>query len=285
VVAAIAGNATGTGGVLLGNGDGTFQKEVGYTFDGTLALTSLTAVDVNRDGKPDVLVTTQCRGSHYCSSTTGGVFVLLGNGDGTVQSAVSYSSGGQYPNSVTMGDVNGDGNSDIVVSNLCATGTNCSFSTGTIGVLLSRGDGTFQGPAIYHLKPRDIISAALGDVNGDGKLDMLENGGSGGSDVGVFINTLQVQTKTTLASSLDPSHVNQAVTFTATVTGLYAGKTTGSVTFKQGTIVLGTAPVVGGKATLTHVFTKAGTFSISGNFSGDSNNKASTAFVSQVVSP
>jgi hypothetical protein len=133
------------------------------------------------------------------------------------------------------------------------------------------------------LKLQIVLSAALADLNGDGKLDMVESGCCG--EVGVLINSLQVPTKTTLASSLDPSHVNQAVTFTATVTGLYAGKTTGSVTFEQGTTVLGTAPVVGGKATLTHVFTKAGEFSISGNFSGDSNNKASTAFVSQVVTP
>jgi hypothetical protein len=186
---------------------------------------------------------------------------------------------------VTMGDVNGDGNPDIVISNDYAIGTNCRAGNGNIGVLLSRGDGTFQGPAIYHLKPQTVLAGALGDVNGDRKLDMLESGCGSSCEVGVFINTLLVPTKTTLASSLDPSHVNQSVTFTATVTGLYAGKTTGSVTFKQGTIVLGTAPVVGGKATLTHVFTKAGQFSINGTFLGDSNNKASTVFVSQVVSP
>jgi hypothetical protein len=287
VVAGMVGGGTGTGRVLLGNGNGTFQKEVGYTFGGGGSVTSLTAVDVNQDGKPDVLVTSECQGANCQTSATGAVFVLLGNGDGTVQSAVSYLSGGELANSVTMGDVNGDGNPDIVVSNRCATSTNCSLGSGTIGVLLSKGDGTFQGPAIYHLKSQIVVSAALGDLNGDGKLDMLESGCGPGpcGEVGVFLNTLLVPTKTTLASSLDPSHVNQSVTFTATVTGLYAGKTTGSVTFKQGTTVLGTAPVVGGKATLTHVFAKSGTFSISGNFSGDSNNKASTGFVSQVVNP
>ena len=47
------------------------------------------------------------------------VSVLLGNGDGTFQTAVSYGTGGYQPYSVAVADVNGDGKPDLVVANWC----------------------------------------------------------------------------------------------------------------------------------------------------------------------
>ena len=87
----------------------------------------------------------------------------------------------------------------------------------------------------------------------------------------------------TLTSSLNPSFVNQTITFTAVVSG--SGATpTGSVTFEDGTTALGTVTLAKGKATLRHKFTASGTFSIVANYSGDSSyNAASSTPVSQVV--
>jgi hypothetical protein len=82
------GNANSVG-VLLGNGDGTFQTAVTYD-SGPSDPMGVVIADVNGDGKPDVLVV------NFCSSScaNGSVAVLLGNGDGTFKAAVSYSSGG-----------------------------------------------------------------------------------------------------------------------------------------------------------------------------------------------
>ena len=75
----------------------------------------------------------------------GSLSVLLGNGDGTFQTAVNYSSGDFGANSVVLADLNGDSRLDLAVSNLGP----CSFSPceiSSIGVLLGKGDGSFQAP-------------------------------------------------------------------------------------------------------------------------------------------
>ena len=107
----------GTVGVLLGNGDGTFQTAVTYGSGGYYA-DSVAVADVNGDGKPDLVVANACASSSNCANG-GSVGVLLGNGDGTFQAAVTYGSGGQYePDSVAVADVNGDGKPDLLVANV-----------------------------------------------------------------------------------------------------------------------------------------------------------------------
>lgn len=105
---------SGSVGVLLGNGDGTFKPAVAYGSGGYFD-TSVAVADVNGDGKPDLLVTSQCVSSSDCANSPVGV--LLGNGNGTFQSAVIYDSGGLLATSVAVADVNGDGKPDLLVTN------------------------------------------------------------------------------------------------------------------------------------------------------------------------
>jgi YVTN family beta-propeller protein len=89
--------------------------------------------------------------------------------------------------------------------------------------------------------------------------------------------------KVALTSSQNPSHVGQQVTFSATVSGILATPT-GSVTFKEGSTVLGTVPLVNGQASWTLTFTKTGTHSIFVRYLGDQNYLPRTsAAVKQVI--
>jgi hypothetical protein len=168
VVANVYQNDNDTNGgvsVLLGNGDGTFQAPVNYGSGGDRAL-SVAVSDVNGDGKMDLVVANDCpNNSNYCGvySYPGVVSVLLGNGDGTFQTAVSYGSGGDAAHSASVADVNGDGKLDIVVANL---------DSSTVGVLLGNGDGTFQSAMTYG-SAGGAWSVAIGDVNGDGQPDVV----------------------------------------------------------------------------------------------------------------
>jgi len=63
----------------------------------------------------------------------------------------------------------------------------------------------------------------------------------------------------------------------AIVTGQYGGTPTGSVTFKEGKKVLGTAQLVNAQTTLTTVFAKTGSFTIAVTYSGDANYISSTS--------
>jgi FG-GAP-like repeat/PASTA domain len=69
---------------------------------------------------------------------------------------------GDFPVSVAIGDLNGDGNRDVVTANRAAD---------TVSVLLNRGDGSFQAKVDYRtgLFP---TSVAIGDLNGDGRPDL-----------------------------------------------------------------------------------------------------------------
>jgi hypothetical protein len=155
--------------VRLGNADGSFQTPVTYTSGGLFAV-AVSVADVNGDGKPDLLVVNLCTTDPSC--ITGTVGVLLGNGDGTFQTAVAYSSGGTDPVAVAVGDINGDGKPDALVLNPCGPTTNC-HSGGTVGVLLGNGDGTFQAAQLFNTGGFHAATLALSDLNADGKPDVV----------------------------------------------------------------------------------------------------------------
>ncbi len=188
--------STGSVGVLLGNGDGTFKKVRTYSSGAASVFGSHVAVgDLNGDGKLDLAVATTGSG---CGSgcPPGLVAILLGNGDGSFKKAKTYATGGfDAIGWVEIADVNGDKKPDLVVANYCAT--ECSYPPveGSVGVLLGKGDGTFKAVKTYPSGGDGAVSAAVADLNKDGKADILVANcgpeacgpGSPGGNVGVLI--------------------------------------------------------------------------------------------------
>jgi FG-GAP repeat. len=153
--------------VLLGNGDGTLQSDVEYAIrpsDAFRVAIDLAIGDLNGDGKPDLV--TANFGTHA------DVSVLLGNGDGTFQSHVEYPVEGDTAllTGVAVADLNGDGKLDLLVtSNI----TDSSTEHGNLSVLSGRGDGTFPTSTQLSVGNDIPLDATIGDLNGDGKLDVV----------------------------------------------------------------------------------------------------------------
>lgn len=119
---------------------------------------------MNGDGHPDLVVVNGY--DNNCGPAN--VAVFLGKGDGTFQNPADYD-GPYEASSVVIGDVNGDGHLDLVVSSACD-----DFCRDSVGVMPGNGDGTFQLPVNFY--PGGYLRAsraAIGDVNRDGKPDLV----------------------------------------------------------------------------------------------------------------
>jgi hypothetical protein len=137
--------------VLLGNGDGTFQRQIEFAAGSTPV--GVVTGDFNRDGKLDLAAI-----NYYDNKLS----VLLGNGDGTFQNYVQYPVGSN-PYGIEVADLNGDGILDLVTNN---------YNGNSVSVLLGKGDGTFK-PQRQFAIGGNPVSGTVADLNGDGKLDLL----------------------------------------------------------------------------------------------------------------
>src|SRR5579872_2634610 len=151
LVVSNSGDPTSNVGVLLGNGDGTFQAEKTSPLPGKASALSI--ADLNHDGKQDLVVVL---------NSVNRVATLLGDGNGVFTLKGQYAAGAG-PVSVVTGDLNGDGNVDVAVVNQSAA---------TLGILLGTGDGTLQ-PQVAYATPNQPTVVVAGDFNGDSKLDLL----------------------------------------------------------------------------------------------------------------
>jgi hypothetical protein len=144
----------------------TFMAPVDYTVGSNPQ--AVAAADFTNNGIDDLVT---------CSSSDSTVSILMGNGNGTFQPAHAFATGAN-PTSVTVGDLTGNGMLDIVTGNR-------GYSTNgpSVSVLMGNGDGTFQAPITFALTNlrNDGVSVAIGDMNHDGRLDLVVAGDANAS--------------------------------------------------------------------------------------------------------
>ncbi len=149
-----------------GNANGTFAAGVNFDFIPS-GFVLVTSSDVDQDGDID-LVSTDAGGlARYA--------VLINNGDGTFgRDDATHSNISAY--APTLGDVNGDGDPDLIIGG----------NSGTISIF-SGGTGVSFGFTPVNLTGSGAVSAtAVGDLNGDGDADIVAING-GASSVGIFL--------------------------------------------------------------------------------------------------
>jgi hypothetical protein len=151
--------------VLLGKGDGTFQTAANYPYSiGVQQPVGLTVGDFDGDGNADLAVVS------YDTFQNGGVSIMRGNGDGTLQPPGPLITVGAFPRFAAAADFNGDGILDLAVTN---------YNDNTVSILLGRGDLTFESHVDYAAGSNPVKPVPV-DLNNDGNLDIAVTDQGGG---------------------------------------------------------------------------------------------------------
>jgi hypothetical protein len=160
LIGTIVTNTTTEISFFHGNGDGTFSAPP-TSYSITQSLNQILAADLNGDGKLDLITLQSQRNT---GSATYQFTVMLGNGDGTFQTAVNY----------PIGSVSGSGNtSGILLDDFASNGkldVACPNNTNT-AIVPGNGDGTFDLANIATV-PGTSLFLVAGDYNNDGKVDL-----------------------------------------------------------------------------------------------------------------
>lgn len=140
--------------ILFGNGNSGFSGQTDFATS-VVNSQGLTAGDLNSDGKPDLVV----------SSNPGGIFsVLLNDGAGGFGAPTVYTlnTNAGWNSIATIGDFTGDGKVDLIVAN---------YMRDTLALLPGNGAGVFGAPTFVNVA-QGPSSLATADFNGDGLLDV-----------------------------------------------------------------------------------------------------------------
>jgi hypothetical protein len=243
----VVGTDDGTVSVFAGNGDGTFAAPVTLSTVTNAGLDAITVADFNGDGHADVAT---------ANATDGSVSVLTGDGAGGFGAAARYAA--ISPVSIAATDVDGDGVLDLVTVSGSTPGVSVLFgANGGFGSPVAEGSGVTP----------NIVAAT--ELNGDGRADLIV-GSAAGDPLSVLVGSTFGVTATP-----NPSGVGEVVTLTATT----VPDATGTVTFTDGSIAVGSAPLSSGAASVTTGPLALGAHTIHATYPGDGTHPSAEASV------
>ncbi len=186
IVLAGARSSAGRAMVFLNSGNGTFARGETYSTE-TDSSYAVSLGDLNNDGIPDLVTAGQ-------GTVQGNASVRLGTGKGTFGAMVTtFKTENSSSRAISLGDIDNDGKLDIVTAGV-------SGAAGRLNIALGNGDGTVQARVSYATEASATSALALGDLNGDGRLDVVTGGlgsslsavtvrmGAGGTTLGTAVS-------------------------------------------------------------------------------------------------
>jgi hypothetical protein len=261
--------------VLLGKGDGTFAAETSPA-SGISATYSdpdiLATGDFNGDGIPDLAVVNFCDGNQLCNQGT--ATILLGDGTGRFAVAANpiVLSNARY---ILSADLNGDGVSDLIVGSYPGNSVLLAYQTATATAagISPVGTGTHQVEASYSgdashatsLSPTTPLTAQLPPPT------MTLTASASNVGVGTQVTFTADLSTSSVSSNIRKSSLASVRAMSAHAMVTSVSVPTGTVTFMNGSAVLGASPLVNGVATFATSQLPIGTNNITSMYSGDSN--------------
>ncbi|HKD82345.1 MAG TPA: FG-GAP-like repeat-containing protein [Candidatus Angelobacter sp.] len=303
--------------ILIGDGHGGFsaphEHAIAIVGSGTLSdMNNLTVTDVNRDGKPDLIINGDINGSSVC-------YLALNTGNGQFISRAIRNLDNNNSSCRVVPDLNNDGNVDFLGD------TFISFGDGQGGILYTEGRNSVAADGFVadldnnttpdfikdfiHYYPGNgqngyadqetfltpppgvfLEILAIADLNGDGRPDFVLQDSTNPANISFFINnvvtppTFPAATTMSLAASAQTTSAGTPVTLIAGASSLNASPAngTGTVTFSEGATTLGTVPL----GQLLDVTFTAGQHNVTASYSGatDASNFQFSASTSSALS-
>lgn len=156
--------------ILLGHGDGTFSIKTPVVVSARFGFGTPVIADYDNDGIPDLILPYLGNVPGY--SGTGEIaslFILSGYGDGTFRTGIRADAGNSGE-ALAIGDFSGDGRQDLAVYNLLSSDIAMKLASSTSGL---------KNPPVARYAvggesgSNSMVALLTGDVNGDGKRDLL----------------------------------------------------------------------------------------------------------------